>query len=325
MDSADCSILKTALEWQKQEAIWLATVIKTYGSSPRPIGSMMLIRPDGGFVGSVSGGCIEDDIVEKARNRELSRTETTQLTYGGSREEGRRFGLPCGGTIELLIEPIVDFAWIQECLHLISEHRVVERTLDLATLGIQIKDTSNESYLSFDGSTLKTILGPTWRLLIIGAGQTSSYLAEMAIALNYQVVICDPREEFINLWDVPHTKIITDMPDDAILTQQVDSRTAVVAVTHDPKLDDMALLEALKSPAFYVGALGSKLNNDKRRERLAMFDLSQKEIARLHGPIGIDIHSKTPPEIAISILAHIISIKNQINAVNKASVEICVT
>jgi len=136
------------------------------------------------------------------------------------------------------------------------------------------------------------------------------YLARMAQALDYEVIICDPREEYRQAWDVPDTRLMTEMPDDAVLALPVDGRTAIIALTHDPKLDDMALLEALKSPAFYVGALGSLRNNQKRRERLALFDLSAEEISRLHGPVGLDIGSRTPPEIAVSILAHLIQVRH---------------
>ena len=148
-------------------------------------------------------------------------------------------------------------------------------------------------------------------MLIIGAGQTSAYLARMAQALDYQVHVCDPRAEMRATWDVADTTLMGGMPDDAVIALQADSATAIIALTHDPKLDDMALLEALKSPAFYVGALGSKANNAKRCERLAMFDLTAQEIARLHGPVGLGIGSRTPPEIAVAILAHLISIRNK--------------
>jgi len=153
--------------------------------------------------------------------------------------------------------------------------------------------------------------GPRWRLLIIGAGQASSYLANMALALDYEVIVCDPREEFRQTWDVPGTTLLADMPDDAVVALGIDRHSAVVALTHDPKLDDMALLEALKSPAFYVGALGSTASNAKRRQRLALFDLTAEQIARLHGPVGLDIGSRTPPEIAVAILAHLISVRNK--------------
>jgi xanthine dehydrogenase accessory factor len=153
--------------------------------------------------------------------------------------------------------------------------------------------------------------GPAWRLLIVGAGQISSYLAQMAQALDYHVYICDPRSEYAAEWNVPGTTLVPGMPDDAVIALGLDPHSAVVALTHDPKLDDMVLLEALKSPAFYVGALGSRINNERRRERLLQyFDLSRAEVDRLHGPVGLSIGSRTPPEIAVSILAEMTAVKN---------------
>jgi xanthine dehydrogenase accessory factor len=147
-------------------------------------------------------------------------------------------------------------------------------------------------------------------LLIIGAGQLSRMLAQIASAMDYHVTVCDPREEYRAGWPLPDVPLVHAMPDDLVLEMQLDSRSAVVALTHDPKLDDMALMEALKTDAFYIGAIGSRANNAKRRERLLQFDLSAEQIARLHGPIGLYIGSKTPPEIAISILAEMTAIKN---------------
>jgi xanthine dehydrogenase accessory factor len=164
--------------------------------------------------------------------------------------------------------------------------------------------------VEFDGKVLKTVHGPRWRLLLIGAGQLSRYLATMAQALDYHVVVCDPREEYDEGWDMPGVPINRGMPDDVVLELNLDAHSAVVALTHDPKLDDLALLEALKSPAFYVGALGSKRNNDARRRRLTEFDLSAAEIARLHGPVGLKIGSKTPPEIAVAILAEMTAVRH---------------
>jgi xanthine dehydrogenase accessory factor len=181
-----------------------------------------------------------------------------------------------------------------------------------------LADASRTDGFAFDGATLATVHGPRWRMLIIGAGQTSAYLARMAQALDYQVFVCDPRADMRETWDVPDTVVMSEMPDDAVLALQADGSTVIIALTHDPKLDDMALLEALKSPAFYVGALGSLANNAKRRERLALFDLTPEEIARLHGPVGLNIGSRTPPEIAVSILAHLISVRNQVAGRNQS-------
>ena len=151
--------------------------------------------------------------------------------------------------------------------------------------------------------------GPRWRLLLIGAGQVTRYLAQMAQALDYHVTVCDPRGEYADGWDFKEVPINRGYPDDVVVAMNLDAHSAVVAVTHDPKLDDAALLEALKSPAFYVGALGSQKNNDARRKRLADFDLAPSEIARLRGPVGLKIGSKTPPEIAVAILAEMTAVR----------------
>lgn len=312
MDSVDHAVLKALQAWQPERiACWLATVVQTFGSSPRSPGAMLAVRSDGVLVGSVSGGCIEDDLADRARNGRLPTLRAELLTYGVTRDEAMRFGLPCGGTLQIVIEPVLDFAWVTALLQRIGRHELVARTLTLATLAVKLTDACRDSTLAFDANTLTTVHGPRWRLLIIGAGQTSFYLARMAQALDYEVIICDPRVEYRDAWDVADTRVMTEMPDDAVLALPVDGRTAVIALTHDPKLDDMALLEALKSPAFYVGALGSARNNARRRERLALFDLSIDEIARLHGPVGLDIGSRTPPEIAVAILAHLIAMRNQ--------------
>jgi len=311
MDSVDLSVLKALLEWQATDfPLWLVTVVETFGSSPRPKGAMLVLRGDGLLVGSVSGGCIEDDLVQRAVSSEFSLDRCETVSYGITREEAQRFGLPCGGAMRLIIEPVRNADWVKQVLQLVRTHQRVQRTLKLNSLQVKLSDACSNDSITFDGDTLTTIHGPRWRLLIVGAGQTSSYLARMAQTLDYQVIVCDPRKEMLQTWDVPDTIFMTEMPDDAVLALQVDPCTAIVALTHDPKLDDMALLEALKSPAFYVGALGSQANNLKRRERLALFDLSQEEIGRLHGPIGLSIGSRTPPEIAVSILAHLISVRN---------------
>jgi xanthine dehydrogenase accessory factor len=159
---------------------------------------------------------------------------------------------------------------------------------------------------------LTTIHGPRWRLFIIGAGQLSRFLAQIAVGMDYSVTVCDPREEYREGWHVEGVQVVHAMPDDLVLEMKLDSRCAVVALTHDPKLDDLALMEALKSEAFYVGAIGSRSNDEKRRERLLDFDLTPAQLDKLHGPIGLYIGSKTPSEIAISILAEMTAVKNDV-------------
>jgi len=310
MDSLDLQVLTQARDWHAQgHAVWLVTVIETWGSAPRPPGALLAMRGDGQVVGSVSGGCVEDDLIERVRQGERV-AKPSLINYGVTKEEAARFGLPCGGNLRLVQEPLQDTAWIDEVLTRTTRHELVARTLDLANGVVAIESARRGEKFEFDGTRLRALFGPRWRLLIIGAGQLSRVLAQMALALDFEVICCDPREEYHLSWDVPGTTFSKAMPDDLVLELQLDPHSAVVAVTHDPKLDDMVLLEALKSPAFYVGALGSRSNTVARKERLALFELSAEEIGRLHGPIGLDLGSKTPAEIAVSILAEVIAVRN---------------
>jgi xanthine dehydrogenase accessory factor len=311
MESVDLEVLKRCADWlDAGRRVLLVTVVKTWGSSPRPPGAMLAVRDDGLVEGSVSGGCIEDDIVGRVRHDGMTATKCEAVTYGVSADEARRFGLPCGGTIQLVLEPLTKESGIRALLAAIEGGTLVARRLDLATGAATLSPAQASLDLAFDGRVLTTVHGPRYRMLVIGASQLSKYLAQIAVGLDYQVTICDPRVEYTATWDVPGVTLVKTMPDDTVQAMKLDERCAVVALTHDPKLDDLALMEALKSPAFYVGALGSRANNAKRRERLLEFDLTADEIARLHGPIGLYIGSRTPPEIAISILAEITAVKN---------------
>ena len=313
MDSVDLEVLKRSAEWiDAGRRVLLVTVVNTWGSSPRPEGAMLAVRDDGLVVGSVSGGCIEDDIVDRTRRLGMTQTQVEAVTYGVSADEARRFGLPCGGTIRLVLEPLTRESGIRALLREIEAGHLVARRLDFVTGEATLHPAQAGDGLMFDGATLTTIHGPRYRMLVIGASQLSKYLAQIAVGLDYQVTICDPREEYTETWDIPGVTLVRTMPDDTAKAMHLDERCAVVALTHDPKLDDLALMEALKSPAFYVGALGSRANNAKRRVRLLEFDVTPEEIARLHGPIGLYIGSRTPPEIAISILAEVTAVKNRV-------------
>jgi xanthine dehydrogenase accessory factor len=314
MDSVDLQVIRTARDWVAGgRRVVLATVIRTWGSAPRPIGALSAIRDDGMVVGSVSGGCVEDDMILRVKEGRLASDAPATTKYGVSAEEAQRFGLPCGGTLELVLEPLTAASGLDDLLSRIERHELVLRKLDMKTGRATTGPAQWQDQLAFDGATLSTVYGPRWRLLIIGAGQLSTYLAQMAQALDYQVTVCDPREEYTEAWSLPGVELKRGMPDDVVTALNLDGHSAVVTLTHDPKLDDMALLEALKSPAFYIGAIGSRKNNDARRQRLAEFDLSQAEIARLHGPVGLKIGSKTPPEIAVAILAEMTAIRNGVD------------
>jgi xanthine dehydrogenase accessory factor len=313
MDSVDLHVLRNAIDWLEQRhRVTLVTVVKTWGSAPRPPGSWLAMRANGQLVGSVSGGCVEDDLISKQRDKRRA-TDTPELvSYGVSKEEAARFGLPCGGQLQLLIEPRPDIHVLRQLLAAIQRRELVARRVNIQTGYAGVLPAQRSDALHFDGKQLVTVHGPRYRLLIIGAGQTSHFLAQIAQTLDYEVLVCDPREAYRQSWQVAGVPLLASMPDDTVVQMQPDTRSAVVALTHDPKLDDMALLEALKSPAFYVGALGSRANNAKRRKRLRLFDLSDAEISRLHGPVGLPIGSHTPPEIAIAILAEMTALRHGI-------------
>ena len=311
MNSLDIDVIRTALDWQSRgQRVVMGTVVRTWGSAPRPPGSLMVIRDDGQVAGSVSGGCIEDDLIGRVARGELALRKPETTTYGETAEESRRFGLPCGGTVQLVLEPLSLASQLRELLAAIENHQRVQRRLDMATGVARLSPTSEGDRVRFDGQTLTTVHGPRLRLLIIGGGQLSRYLASMAVMLDYQVTVCEPRTEYHEGWErLEGVTLSTTMPDDLVLAMRLDEHSAVVAVTHDPKLDDLALMEALRTPAFYVGALGSLQNNAKRRERLLDFDVSAQEAAKLHGPVGLNLGALTPPEIAMSIVAEMTAIR----------------
>lgn len=311
MIASNLETLDYARRWKSAgHFVLLFTVVRTWGSSPRPVGSIMAMRGDGQVQGSVSGGCVEDDLVDRMRHGDLQRTGPFRLKYGLDAEEAHRFGLPCGGTLELVAEPIDERSALGALCDALHKGKLVRRTVDLRTGFATLKHVEQATDLFVDDKLINACHGPGYRLIIIGAGQLSRYVARFAVPLDYAVTVCDPREEYLDQWDVTEAEHTREMPDDLLLRIQPDARTAVVALTHDPKLDDLALLEALVSPAFYVGAIGSRRNNAARRERLALFDLNPEQISRLHGPIGLHLGAKTPAEIALAILAEMTAIRH---------------
>jgi xanthine dehydrogenase accessory factor len=284
----------------------------------------LAVRGDGVVSGSVSGGCVEDDLIARIKAGEYDHlSHPSMVAYGVSKEEAARFGLPCGGTLRLVQEPILDTDWIEQVLERTSAHQLVARTLTLSSGKVVLRDAQRNEMMAFDGSTLTTLFGPRWRLLLIGAGQLSQAVAHMAQLLDFEVLVCDPREEYAATLNMTGVTRVLGMPDDVVQELKPDAHTAVVALTHDPKLDDMALMEALNSDAFYVGALGSKRNQQTRKERLKEhFELTDQALNRLHGPVGLAIGAKTPAEIAVSILAEITLVKNQAYIQAKANSEL---
>ena len=315
MDNLDLLVLRDLRDWRRsgQRAL-LVTVVRTWGSSPRPIGSILALAESGRVTGSVSGGCIEDDLAHRYGQQWRANAAPAApvfLTYGVSADEAHRFGLPCGGTLELLVEHDPDPDELDALLQCLGTGALARRRVRLGDGHATHEDAHQPEDLRLDGTHMINTFGPRYRMLLIGGGQLSEYLATMALFSGFEVAVCEPREEVRQGWRAAGATFVPGMPDDAVIAFRPDRRSVVIAVSHDPKLDDLALLEALKTDAFYVGAIGSRRNNDARRTRLAEhFDLTPDELGRLRGPVGVYIGSKTPPEIAVSILAEIVAVKN---------------
>jgi len=319
MESIDLLVLRTTRDWLAGgHRALLATVARTWGSSPRPVGSMMALRSDGRVVGSVSGGCIEDDLIHRYTSAYggpgMPSGQPQVVRYGVSADEAHRFGLPCGGTLELVLEFAPALSHLEPLLASLDSGNLMCRELDLHTGAASLVATATPQLFRFDGQRLCSTLGPGYRLLLIGAGALAEYLATMALFNGFSVSLCDPRPEYTAGWSIPGVTLLPGMPDDVVRAFKADVRSAIVAVSHDPKLDDLALLEALHSPAFYIGAIGSRRNSQLRRERLIEhFGESEASLQRLHGPIGIYIGSKTPAEIAVSVMAELLAAKNDVH------------
>ena len=324
MENLDVMVLRTLRDWrQAGKRALLATVVRTWGSSPRPVGSIMALCDDGAVVGSVSGGCIEDDLIYQytqayaaagsagAAGKVIPSGPPTFVKYGITADEAHRFGLPCGGTLELLLEYDPDPAALAALVDALGAGQLMQRTVRLSDGAVALAPAASPAELSVSSTALVNTFGPEYRMLLIGAGQLTEYLATMALFSGFAVTVCDPREEYRSAWQVAGAKVLSDMPDEVVSAFKPDRRSCVIALTHDPKLDDLALMEALNTDAFYVGAIGSRRNNEARHQRMAEhFDVSEASLARLRGPIGIYIGSKTPSEIAVSVMAEVLAVKN---------------
>jgi len=311
MDNVDLQVLRQVSQWCTDgHRVALGTITRTWGSAPRPPGSVVAIRDDGLVTGSVSGGCIEDDLIDKAREGALTTGLPQVVRYGIDADAAHRFGLPCGGLIELVLEPVMPRTRIGELLERLSKGERVRRVLTIASGEVTLQPAGDTDELQLTDTALTTHHGPRWRLVLIGAGQMTQYLAQMARALDYEVIVCDPREEYATGFAIEGATLSRQMPDDLLTELKVDGHTAIIALTHDPKLDDLALLEALRSPAFYVGAIGSRANQTKRKQRLIEhFGMTEAEFERLHGPVGLKNGARTPPEIAVGILAELTAVR----------------
>ncbi|WP_299772382.1 XdhC family protein [uncultured Tateyamaria sp.] len=310
-----------ALEWIKAgKGAALATVIETWGSAPRRAGAQMVVSGDGDMMGSVSGGCVEGAVVVEAMEA-LENGTPRLLEYGVSDGDAFAVGLACGGTIKILVEPVgaampdnmldalVTARASRQRAAYVVDTETWDRRLDHD--GHAARFAKDRTGMEEDGKTFVAIHNPPLRLAIVGGVHIAQALVPMAKLAGYDPYIIDPREAFGSEARFPGERVINDWPDDALAEIGVDARTALVLLTHDPKLDDPALHIALKSEAFYIGALGSTRTHAKRVARLEEAGFTADQIARIKGPIGLDIGAASPPEIAVSILAQMVATLRQ--------------
>ncbi|MDX2506274.1 MAG: XdhC family protein [Gammaproteobacteria bacterium] len=309
----DVEILGAALAWlQAGQRVALVTVLRTWGSSPRPPGALLAMNGSGQFVGSVSGGCIEEALVARYHDEELAGPTPTMLDFGVDRQEAARMGLPCGGRLEVMIEELCKPGSSEDLLARVRNGELVARQVNLASGAVMLLPGAAGNELQVSDTGVIRTFGPVWQLVIIGDGQLARHLANMALQLDYRVVICDPRASYSAPVPIDGIDYSQEMPDDAVNLMADQARTAVVTVAHDPRQDDLALCAALESEAFYIGALGSSRSAWARIKRLQSLGYTAEQLERIHGPAGLTIGSKRPAEIAVSILAQMTAIRNGI-------------
>ncbi|WP_083264270.1 XdhC family protein [Pseudohongiella acticola] len=320
MQSSQHHIITSVSAWLTQDKpVWLCTILKTWGSSPRPVGAMMACTLAGEMVGSISGGCIEEDFIAQLRDGSLKQRYQNEgrpfiVQYGVSAEEQARLRLPCGGQLHVLVEFIAPEPEMRDVFSALgaalNDHQRISRHVDLLTGTVSTREVSSDEAVTLDDREMLHSLSPRYRLLLLGAGDVARYVAELALIMDYEVTLCDPRPSYLDNWQVDGVHLTADLPDDVVRDQFSNPYSGIVALAHDPRVDDMALMEALKTSAFYIGAMGSERTSANRRLRLPELGLSADEIARLHAPIGMAIGSKTPAEIAISIMAELTAVRH---------------
>ena len=314
MNSTDQTILSCLLASLTQgEQPWLITVVATIGSSPRPVGSLVAFRADGSQVGSVSGGCVEEDLIARLLAGEFNGPQVYLTDYGVSAEDNEKWGLPCGGRLELAIQQLdeKDLEWVTETYNAMSTRQALSRSVSLESGETQISPAKQFAPLEKSADTLTHCFGPRHRLLLVGAGQLAANLSTLALAMDYEVLLADSREWALDQWQGPEVEKILGLPDDVVREHAADEHCAVITLSHDPRVDDMALMEALDSACWYVGALGSVRTTEKRLQRLSQLGLSSDALARLHAPVGLSIGSKTTMEIAVSVMAQLTQLRRE--------------
>jgi xanthine dehydrogenase accessory factor len=324
VNAGDADVLQAASRWIGEgRKVALGTVVKTWGSAPRLAGSQIAVRDDGAFVGSVSGGCVEGAVIQEAQAA-MADGKVRLLEFGVADEKAWSVGLACGGRIEIFVEPLggakagaalaalnqarrVGSAVVRAVDVSSGEQRLIDPRTDSSALGAaaaQALQTDHSGRAEIEGrSWFLGVFNPPLDLAIVGAVHVAQPLAKMAAIAGYGVRVIDPRASFATPERFPDVTLSHDWPDEALARLPLGRRSALIVLAHDPKIDDPALVAALASPAFYIGALGSKRTHAARLARLKAHGFTDDALARIHGPVGLAIGAKSPEEIAVSILA----------------------
>jgi xanthine dehydrogenase accessory factor len=315
--NSNFNVIQTVFDWLEQEKhVWLVTVISTWGSSPTPCGTLMAYCEANGVVGSLSGGCIEEDLLSKFKNGEIfaqlkAPSQTTQLVYGDSEEQQERFMLPCGGQLHLLVEQLKPslstLEHFKQLIERLACREKITRRVSLTDSGLSLSEKNVQLGIKKLSDAIEHSIGPNYQMLLIGASEVARCVAELAQPLGFKVTVWDHRKVFIQNWQVEGVEVVSGSPEKLINQNFSDTNNAIIALAHDPRVDDIALVDALATNAFYIGAIGSKFTCEKRNNRLKNYIDEENNLDKMHSPVGVDIGSKTPYEIAISILAEVIS------------------
>ncbi|WP_370301179.1 XdhC family protein [Pseudooceanicola sp.] len=321
MDRFD-NIPETALSWHRDGAgAALATVVETWGSAPRRIGAQLAISGDGRIEGSVSGGCVEGSVIVEAMEA-LEEGAHRLLEFGVSDDDAFAVGLACGGTIRILVEPVgsaMPEALLADLVRARADRKAMAYAVNVETGERRLAGPEafpnrmrmDRSGFEEDAQTFVAVHNPPLRLVVVGAVHIAQALVPMARIAGYDPVVIDPRDTFASPARFPDTRLMHDWPDEAVETLGLDARTALVLLTHDPKLDDPAIMAALKADVFYIGALGSTRTHAKRVARLEEAGFTAQQIGRIRGPIGLDIGAAGPAEIAVATLAQMTQVLRQ--------------
>ena len=318
MTSSDVQVLESAMRWSHHHTFYLCTVLSTFGSSPRPPGAMMIIRDDGQYRGSLSGGCIEESFIERVKNQ-LFTQDSQVVCYGqGGHIPDRE--LPCGGTVTILVEKLSPglptTQYMEKLLGAVTQSSPIVKTVIVPQpcQSVITTDEVNGQRVNIEGDKIAITVAAPLTVIIAGLSSVAAFCANFAIALGFITIVCEHREEaLVNMAELLDKNVLLhrEFPARYLEREGCNSMTAILSLTHDPRIDDLTMMEALMLPAFYIGAMGSERNSAQRKERLVRIgSFSHEQVNRIHAPVGLNIGSKTPSEIALSIMADIVRIKN---------------